>query len=174
MKVRTCVIFACMTVVPAIALFSHWLPASLRDAARVRLWEPVEAWVASLAKRPDTVAEIATASTPEPTPASESVVPAMIPATPLAPTQPASLPSASKEALASLGAVSIDCRPFDGLAGTHVASCRVPVDTAGQLHRVFQAAGGNPAEAMDALLDTVRAWKQRVAGSGGVSAVISR
>ena len=166
MKVRTCVIFACMTIVPALAMFSHQLPASLREAMRTRLWEPVEDWVASLTK-------------PEsPKSATDSSEPIAIDSSVEAPTEPVqevlpeagkvvaiepSVPSSSADALASLGATAIDCRPFDGLAGTHVASCRVAVDAAGQLHRVFQAAGASPDEAFAALVDTVRTWKQRTA-----------
>jgi hypothetical protein len=166
MKVRTCVMFACMTIVPALAMFSHQLPAGLRDAMRTRLWEPVEDWVASLTKREPT--KTATASnkpTPIDSPVESPTEPVQgaspVPAKPVA--IAASGPSSPSDALASLGATAIDCRPFDGLVGTHVASCRVAVDAGGELHRVFQAAGASPDEAFAALLDTVRSWKQRTA-----------
>ena len=69
MKVRTCLIFACMTVVPALALLSHRVPGEFRDAVRCRLWEPIEAWVAELS-RPDTstVAILPLDESPEPPP----------------------------------------------------------------------------------------------------------
>jgi len=39
------------------------------------------------------------------------------------------------------------------------ASCRVPVDGAGQLQRVFQAAGEDPSAAADKLLHDVHSWR---------------
>lgn len=166
MKVRTCVIFACMTIVPALAMFSHRLPAGVRDAMRTRLWEPVEDWVASLARREPaktgTVSSEPAAVEARGEPSIEPM-PGTLPVPGGAVTIAAQPQSSSSEVLASLGATAIDCRPFDGLAGTHVASCRVAVDTAGQLHRVFQAAGTSPDAAYASLLDTVRAWKERTA-----------
>jgi hypothetical protein len=163
MKVRTCVIFACMTIVPALAMFSHHLPAGVRESLRTRLWEPVEDWVASLTNREPakarTTASAPTVEAPSATPTAPA--PEALPTA----TPPAALAvsSPSAEALLALGATAIDCRPFDGLAGTHIASCRVAVDSAGQLHRVFQAAGASPDEAFASLLGTVRAWQERMA-----------
>ncbi len=163
MKVRTCVIFACMTIVPALAMFSHHLPAGVREALRNRVWEPVEDWVASLTKREPakirSVGSTATVDTPSETPTAPA--PEAVPTS--APQAAVAAASPSTDALVALGATAIDCRPFDGLAGTHVASCRVAVDPAGQLHRVFQAAGPSPDEAYASLLDTIRAWQERVA-----------
>lgn len=163
MKVRTCVFFACMIIVPALAMFSHHLPTGVRETLRARLWQPAADWVASLTNRGpvkteggsggmalETIVEMPAA------PAPEAV------ANPPAPAAGAT-PSPSADALVALGATVIDCRPFDALAGTHVASCRVAVDADGQLHRVFQAAGASPEEAFAALLDTVRAWQDRTA-----------
>jgi hypothetical protein len=65
--------------------------------------------------------------------------------------------------LAALGAVAIDVRPLDGVAGMHVASCRVAMDAAGQLHRFFQAPGSDPGAATAALADQVEAWRDRLA-----------
>ncbi len=160
MKVRTCVFFACMTIVPAHAMFSHHLPSGVGEALRTRLWQPAADWVASLTNSASVEAESASSG-----PALETVVEmATAPAIEAVPNSAAVAPSSpSAEALVALGATAIDCRPFDGLAGTHVASCRVAVDAAGQLNRVFQAAGASPDEAFAALLDTVRAWQDRTA-----------
>jgi hypothetical protein len=65
--------------------------------------------------------------------------------------------------LKDLGAVSFDCQPLPGPEGLHSSSCRVPVDATGQLQRVFQATGHDPGSASAALLEQVRAWRQRVA-----------
>lgn len=159
MKVRTCLIFACMTVVPALALFSHQVPGELRARVRSCLWQPLAAWADS------------GDPTGEP-PGSGSEPQAGLAAT--APPRPSASAAGSidpaAEPLTSLGAVAIDCRPLDGVAGTHVASCRVAVDAAGQLHRVFQAAGTSPEEALAALTVVVRDWQERLVSRAAIAA----
>lgn len=158
MRIRTSLIFACMTVVPLMALLSHRVPGEVRAAVRCRLWEPIESWVASLSRgRP----QVATDDGPADPPPSAAALPAVGPES--VPT-PAPGVTEGRDALAALGAVAIDCRPLDGVTGTHVAACRVAIDDAGQLHRVFQAAGRSPDEALAALVDVVRGWQRRVAG----------
>jgi hypothetical protein len=159
MKVRTCLIFACMTVVPALALFSHRVPRELRARLRSGLWQPLAAWA-------DSSSEVASAWPGDQPGESTVSVPQVPPSAPASPRQsPAARASLSSgvEPLARLGAVAVDCRPLDGVAGTHVASCRVAVDAAGQLHRVFQAAGTSPEEALVALTGVVRDWRDRLA-----------
>jgi hypothetical protein len=157
MKVRTSLIFACMTVVPALALFSHRLPGELRARVRSGLWQPLVSWAdfhreACQPAPGDPAGEppvsVAQAAQPAPAPPPQS--------------SPAADSFSSVEPLKRLGAVAVDCRPLDGVAGTHVASCRVAVDAAGQLHRVFQAAGTSPEEALAALTVIVRDWQARV------------
>ena len=151
MKVRACVLVVCMTVVPGLAMFSHHVPADVRQAARCHLWQPVADWL----------------RTSEPA----AGVTAPVPAAPVVETAPASAPSAADQLgrpaavdrLVALGAVGIEVRPLDGVSGTHVASCRVAMDAAGQLHRVFQAPGTDPGEATLALAQQVEAWRDRLA-----------
>lgn len=156
MKVRVCVLVVCMTVVPALAMFSHHVPVGLRQAVRQQLWQPVADWLQPA----------------EPSGGVEAVVDAGVEAgaeaeadpgatPPRAPAAPASPPAADR--LAALGAVALDVRPLDGVAGMHVASCRVAMDAAGQLHRVFQAPGSDPVAATAALADQVEAWRDRLA-----------
>jgi hypothetical protein len=45
----------------------------------------------------------------------------------------------------------------------HVASCGVALDASGQLLRVFQASGPDPAAATRTLLADVSAWRSRLA-----------
>lgn len=162
-----------MIVVPALALFSHQLPADLRAKVRSRLWEPVEAWAANLTGSTKAVASSPAVDDTQPQGVAASVAPAEAVAPPTA-VGPVAMPATASPSvapmpaspgnptgLASLGAVAIDCRPLDGAAGTHVASCRVAVDASGQLHRVFQAAGRSPHEAIAALEEAVRAWQSR-------------
>lgn len=151
MTIRTSVLVACMVVVPLIAMFSHRIPpgtraavtAFVRDAVRPRTL-PVAADAAPLVPVAPAVVEPVAAATTE----SIAVVPAV-----------ASTVVDSLGRLRELGAVAIDCRPLQGHPG-HVASCRMPVDGAGQLERVFQATGTDASSAADNLLRDVTAWQR--------------
>jgi hypothetical protein len=150
MKVRVCVLVVSMTVVPALAMFSHHVPVALRQAVRQHLRQTVADWLqpAETSGGVEAVVDVGAESAP-------------VAATPQAAAVPASPPPADR--LAALGAVAIDVRPLDGVAGMHVASCRVAMDAAGQLHRVFQAPGSDPGAATAALADQVEAWRDRLA-----------
>jgi hypothetical protein len=168
MKVRTCILFICMVVVPAMAMFSHHLPAEVRSAARCQIWEPLMDRMTDWFDRGGRSA--ATAET--------GSVEQAIAAAPIAPESTGGAiatggPGDVAERLARLGAVVIDCRPLEGAAGMHVASCRVAMDAAGQLHRVFQAAGPDPTAATAALASQVEAWQDRLALRAGGAAVPS-
>lgn len=63
--------------------------------------------------------------------------------------------------LTALGAIAFECQPVPGSAGLFASGCRVPVDPTGQLQRVFQATGSDPAAATEALVTQVQAWRQR-------------
>jgi len=156
MKVRTSLIVACMTVVPGLALFSHRLPGEVRGLVWSRLWKPVAAG-----------AELLTRENRAET--SSDVGPVEAEASPVAAADgeaagsraAAQAVAPAPEQLTGMGAFAIDCRPLDGGAGRHVASCRVAVDATGQLHRVFQAAGRSPDEAVAGLTAAVRDWRLR-------------
>jgi len=164
MKVRTCLIFVCMTVVPALALFSHRVPGELRARIRSCLWQP-------RAELADFGTKASPAGPGDPAGESPGSVPQAARAAPAPPRPSMSAGSVGPdvEPLTSLGAVAIDCRPLDGVAGTHVASCRMAVDAAGQLHRVFQAAGTSPEEALAALMVVVRDWHERLASRAAIA-----
>ena len=72
--------------------------------------------------------------------------------------------------LALVGAVGFDCQPLAGGEGLHGCSCRVPVDSSGQLQRVFQAAGHDPLSAAISLREQVTSWKERSAGMAAPAA----
>lgn len=181
MKIRTALLVACMLVVPAVALFSHRIPADVRSAIRGVVADGIgwlkqrvagETQVVREAIRPTGPRQPEAAIPPAPVavkPASEvaNASPAL-PASP--PSAGARQPQASVGQLAALGAVAIECRPLHGVEGVHVASCRVGLDASGQLMRVFQASGGTPDEATAALVADVLAWKERVAGRQSVDA----
>jgi hypothetical protein len=183
MFTRTCLLAACMIVVPLIAMFSHKVPRSVREAMRdsVRVairrslpaWavpdriggesekvpgrepadsdETVGEWGGEGGMRQDTLADVATGSLEQ---------------------------DEDARRLESLGAEGIAChRSADQAAagrpgtsaggGLHVASCRLPVDPAGQLHRLFSAQADSPADALRALRVQVESWKARVADRSG-------
>lgn len=77
--------------------------------------------------------------------------------------------------LVDLGATDIECHSEPGAGGRHRATCRIPVDAAGQLHRVFQATGPDRSTAERNLLTEVMARKHRMAaapsGAGASAAV---
>lgn len=145
-----------MTVVPALALFSHHVPSAWRQEAGVRLAALVRRALPAAA--PERVAE-------PPAPAA----PALVPLPPLAeaPAATVAKPVAEGEEwrarLGALGATAVECHPVPETAGVHVASCRVALDADGQLQRVFQATAIDPARALAALHDEVSAWKRRAA-----------
>jgi hypothetical protein len=155
MKVRTSLIFACMIVVPCLALFSHRVPGELRARMRSCLWPP-----RADSSRQDGAAEIAGDPAGDPAAAGAGRPDPVLPRR--ADPPPAEPTASNAERLVRLGAVAIDCRPLDGVAGTHVASCRLAVDAAGQLQRLFQAAGSSREEALVALTTVVQDWRQRL------------
>lgn len=73
------------------------------------------------------------------------------------------------ERLAALGAVGLKVKLPDDPSGVHVASCRVPVDTSGQLQRLFQASGPTHETSLERLAVQIEAWRSRVASAEGGS-----
>jgi hypothetical protein len=227
MKFRTCLLAVCMIVVPAVAMFSHHVPATARRSMRTCL----QGWIARLVpggSAPSCDAtEFAASSTPaaaDPTASptatagdvSRSPAAAAAPGDPFATAREpapvgigpppadmaaahggistprgASGPAPGGEAaphpadarshaalpgtvprpldpdahrkLTELGAQALECVALPGAAGRCLASCRVPLDPAGQLQRVFQAEGADPAEATGLLVDEVVSWQRRMA-----------
>lgn len=207
-----------MLVVPALALFSHLIPADFRAAARRSLATAAGTWTSTTAEtgtvppqpptQPPTQpqhagpewttggftaarAGLMPAATGAPA-VSQGLLPvggsgsgsgsgsgtgslatATPPATPpmvaqladrtrLARDQQARDQQAIETQLKALGSVSFECQPLPGSDGLYSSSCRLPVDAAGQLQRVFQATGHDPTTASSALLDQVLAWRQRI------------
>lgn len=169
MKFRTCLLAVCMVVVPTLAMFSHHLPADTRRSVRDCV-HGVHGWIAgtlasigtpsvSTAAAPDADAE-----SPTPAPARDSGrSDAVDTATASFMDRPPPALDDARRHLADLGAESIECVALAGLAGRHLASCRVPLDAERQLHRVFQTEGVGTEAALGRLLDEVAAWRQRQA-----------
>lgn len=202
MKIRSALLFACMLVVPALAMFSHRVPADVRVAMRGAIerlatpWKspppPAAAIVAAGDSSPPPPAHVApvVSVTEQPIVVGPPAAPAAGAPVPVPPAvaPPVTIRSAAITATASdvearlraAGASGMECRPVEGTPGLHVASCRVGLDASGQLVRVFHATGRDADSAVQSLLDDVLAWKQRVAsrqpaaGAGGESATDRR
>ena len=192
MKLRSSLLFACMLIVPALAMFSHKIPPEVRRAMREQAWKPALEMFAGMAgvtpaaaEKPPVSPPVASparpavadviAATPDPTSAPPPAAPparlapasafASVPepARPLKPSADVrSVRSAVESRLTDLGAVSFDCLPSPD-GGPYRCSCRVAADPSGQLQRVFQSADPDPAAALQNLLGQVQFWKQRLA-----------
>lgn len=155
MKVRASLLIVFMVAVPAVAMFSHRIPADVRRAVRERASRMVARKGVDVS-RPPSSAALAVEAAPR-GPASPADVPVV----------GAGLPAEAEidARLAALGAVAVDCRPLAAGAG-HAASCSVPLDETGQLLRVFHATGPDARAARDALAAEVSGWRVRTAGPG--------
>lgn len=96
MTFRTCILLACMLVVPGLAMFSHRLPVELRATLRQQVWVPVQGAVHATAKAlsltsdppPAAASPVVAAATPVLTTTPAAVTPAAAPAPPSAPRPP--------------------------------------------------------------------------------------
>lgn len=153
MKVRSAVLIACLIVVPMVALVSHRVPASFRALVRERVGTPLGEWLTGLFDRSPVGPE--EPATPPPIVAAAEP-PAITPVTVPVTTAPAS--TEARALLERLGAVAIEC--LLAAEGCQ-ASCRVPVDTGGELHRVFQVTAADETTALRGLGEQVDAWSRR-------------
>jgi hypothetical protein len=153
MKCRSSLLIALMVVVPALAMFSHHVPAGLPATASRLLLAPVIGWVASWRE--------AAGSGPT---ARGGQVQSLVEDDPV-PTAPQSITEADlaavRERLRDAGAVGVDCRQLPGAGAGHVATGRVALDADGQLQRVFQATGHDSLAAERRLLEEITAWQER-------------
>lgn len=158
MTFRTLLLAVCMVSVPAVALFSHRLPAEIRVAVREavvagisRCRAAVTVGVAPVARVSPVVDSVAVASSEESS--SGAVLAAAADLKPRV--------ASNTERLVRLGVTEYECRPLAEPSGDHLATCHVPLDAAGQLTRVFQATGRDGEAAVAALLAEVEKWQLR-------------
>ncbi|NDC53738.1 MAG: hypothetical protein EBZ74_05465 [Planctomycetia bacterium] len=152
MKIRSCVLLACLVCVPLVAMFSHKVPREWRLSGQRLATAVAAGWVgraeASVrAPAADMPAEAAAPEPARPAAAGDHV---------------AASRADAADRLRELGAVSFECVPLAG-GGAYRCSCRVPADRSGQLQRVFQSSNPDPEVALKNLVGQVRFWKQRVA-----------
>jgi hypothetical protein len=180
MRVRSLLLGVCMVVVPLLAMFSHHLPPRLFVTARKTVWEPVAAWAGWKPVPPPRSATVRATPEPRPDPSPALAVAAQPSASrAMAAVLPAAAVGGStrldrrplEDRLAQLGATATTgqhvgatrhCQPVPG-GSDMLASCRVAVDPAGQLQRVFQAAGADVPAALGRLVAEVEAWRHRTA-----------
>jgi hypothetical protein len=169
MKFRSLLLLTCMVVVPLTAMFSHRIPGGLRGipgrlehSVPRSFWEPVKAWLGGSTASPGAARN----HPDEPLrPVSDGMsVLRDGPAAGAAGSQESSREiDALRARLSQVGAVGVECRPLPGSTGDHLAMCRLPVDAAGHLHRVFQTTGPDAPTAQRRLVVDVEAWLQRTA-----------
>ena len=151
LKLRSCLLLACMAAVPMAAMFSHTIPRDWRLAAQRFARGEGFARGAGMAR------DGAISAPDEPTRAVQPAAP------PIAPEKDdASFVQTDVERqLTALGAVAFACTQSP-TGGLHRCSCRVPADPSGQLHRVFQSSNPDPVVALRNLLGQVQFWKHGV------------
>lgn len=155
MRLRSCILFACMAFVPMVAMFSHKIPREWRVA--VQRIARGEGLLAMPSPQVDRTTRLPVATEPEAAPGPDRR-PAALPAI----DDLATVRAGVEDKLRALGAVSFECGPMSGGA-LHRCSCRVPADRTGQLQRVFQSSNTDPAVALKNLLGQVQFWKHRLA-----------
>lgn len=155
---RTILLVVCMICVPAIALFSHRLPAEIRVTVREAVVAGISRCRAAVTTKVTPVARISAAVDSAAAAASDKSSPgvALAVAADLAPKA-----ANTAERLAMLGVTQYECRHLTESSGDHLATCHVPLDAAGQLTRVFQATGPDGEAAVAALLSEVEKWQRR-------------
>lgn len=172
MRVRSFILVCCMVVVPALAMFLHHVPP---------LSWPRNLWPRTVASTPHAPGATGDAA-PAPAgqePGGGTPSTSAIPDRGAADAGPVSIgatrPPASRAAfpedddafraahgrLVALGMTGIECQPAPAADGMVLCSGRVAVDATGQLQRLFQAAAGDAATALEALAEDVTAWRQR-------------
>lgn len=195
MKFRSCLLFACMAVVPLVAMFSHKVPREWRLAvqrfagAATPLRQPEPRSAPPVATPVAAVSPQSAPRQPEPPlrPAvaqPDALVPVAAPAelaqaaaarapvSQVVPQEPVAAPDAARsrimleDQLRSLGAMSVECVPMMQGA-SYRCSCRVPADPSGQLQRVFQSSNPDPLVALRNLHGQVQFWKHRLATRPG-------
>lgn len=164
---------------PAVERVTTWV-AGESDQAGAAIERSALAPVSPVVEQPpvaavEPVALTATPNSAPPPPVPVAVAPVAAAPSPLPPKLPAvAIPStlvpqpsrgSLDERLAALGAVGLKVKPPDDPSGVHVASCRVPVDTSGQLQRLFQASGPTHETSLERLAVQIEAWRSRIASA---------
>ena len=176
--------FACMIVVPMIAMFSHKLPPELRNAMGKIVLNPAIDLIESLAlaaeaEETDQTREFAAppagplladrvaSSPPQPAPSIErdgTDTTTLHQQQPRPARQPLSLDRASalRQQLAAAGVHKLLIEPASDGSRSVRGSCRLAVDAEGQLQRLFHASGATEAETLSQLVEQVGRWHQRL------------
>jgi hypothetical protein len=182
MKLRSCLLVACMAVVPVLAMFSHKIPREWRLAAQrfargegcARVENVARGGELARVEEPARSGEPAVPLVATPAPAPPPPTTAVVMASGSSPSaDPAVLRAEVERQLAALGAVSFAWARLPS-GGLHRCSCRVSADPSGQLQRVFQSSNPDPTVALKNLLGQVQFWKHRLANLPGAGSGMER
>lgn len=184
MRFRSLLMFACMIIVPMIAMFSHKLPPELRNAMSRIVLNPALDLIESLAlsaeaEEPDPAREFTgppagplladhAASGPPQPPRSIERAEMNTSTLQQQPPRPARQPlgldraSALRQQLAEAGVRQLLIEPASDGSRSVRGSCRLAVDAEGQLQRLFHASGATETETLSQLAEQVGRWQQRL------------
>lgn len=178
MKFRTFLMFVCMISVPMIAMFSHKIPTKLRTVCGELLIAPIKYFseiifqpsVASLTSQktaafeiapnvpllahqdsyhdraddPNTLTESSASQHPQHLPAAEASI------------------SSLRDQLIATGVRRLIVEPATDRRDLYHGSCRIAVDTQGELQRLFHAHASTESATFEKLLKQVHHWQQQV------------
>ena len=178
MKFRTFLMFACMISVPMIAMFSHKIPTEMRTACGELLIAPITYFseiifqpsVASPTSQetaafeiapnvpllahqdshhdradvPNTLTESSSSQHPQHLPAAEPPI------------------SSFRDQLIATGVRRLIVEPATDRRDWYHGSCRIAVDTQGELQRLFHAHASTESATFEKLLKQVHHWQQQV------------
>lgn len=184
MRFRSLLMFACMIIVPMIAMFSHKLPPELRNTISSVVLNPTIDLIESLAlsakaEEPDQAREFA-APPAGPLLADRADSSPTRLATPIERADPVTATlhqqyprpaqqslghdqaSALRQQLAAAGVCRLLIEPAGDGSRSVRGSCRLPVDAEGQLQRLFHASGATETETLTQLIEQVGHWHRRL------------
>jgi hypothetical protein len=174
MKFRTFLMFACMTIVPMIAMFSHKIPSDMRTVCKNILLTPIYYFSDVILQRP-----AASATTLELTDFNAA------PNTPLlgiqnfpieksVETDNSSISyslqnqlhtqastTALREQLIASGVRRLIIKPATGCNNWYHGSCRLSVDAEGELQRLFHAHASSEYAVLESLFQQARRWQEK-------------
>jgi len=178
MKFRTFLMFVCMIVVPMIAMFSHKVPPAMRTACGELFIAPID-YFAEIIFRPsvaspkgeemavlDTTPDVSLLASQdtnlEKLNKQNTTTESALSHHPQHPTKMETPASSCRNQLIAAGVHRLLVEPATDSSGGYHGSCRISVDTQGELQRLFHARALTESATLEKLLQQVRHWQQRV------------
>ena len=133
MRFRSLLLFACMIVVPLLAMFSHWIPPELRSTVRNRLWVPARQAIAGALDIETTTRPAAPRLDAMPATPGPAVTIAVAPVSPSAADEPRPAADRGSAAPSLVVMPTVPLAPVDAIAAPAAAAgggLSVPASTA--------------------------------------------